>query len=365
MKPSTIARLCLLIVFVPTVTSLIISSVYAGKKKFKTISFGHPFLPAIVKVQPNKFHLTFRQNKYLRTPQFKIEGTIPLKAPTVVKEILQPDPYPKVTEYNFGDMGVIKGDTAAVPDQQLAYDNTGNYPTYAEPPKFMGPPVPLPPLPHPSPKRMGINSGLHIIIFDEIDAICKARGSVAGNTGVHDTVVNQLLAKIDGVESLNNILVIGMTNRRDMIDEALLRPGRMEVQMEISLPNEQGRVQILNIHTANMRKYNKMDRDVDVLELASLTKNFSGAEIEGLVRAAQSTAMNRLVKADKNVQLDPEAFEKLLISRTDFLHALDNDVKPAFGTSSEAIERYYSTGIITWGQPVQDLIDDGQLFIQQ
>ena len=56
-------------------------------------------------------------------------------------------------------------------------------------------------------KRMGANSGLHIIIFDEIDAICKARGSVAGNSGVNDTVVNQLLSKIDGVDQLNNILV--------------------------------------------------------------------------------------------------------------------------------------------------------------
>ena len=70
---------------------------------------------------------------------------------------------------------------------------------------------------------------MHIIIFDEIDAICKARGTVGGSSGVSDTVVNQLLSKIDGVEQLNNILVIGMTNRRDMIDEALLRPGRLEV----------------------------------------------------------------------------------------------------------------------------------------
>lgn len=76
-------------------------------------------------------------------------------------------------------------------------------------------------------------------------------------------MVNQLLAKIDGVEQLNNILIIGMTNRRDMIDEALMRPGRLEVQMEIGLPNETGRLQILNIHTCRMRQYNKMNPDVD------------------------------------------------------------------------------------------------------
>lgn len=101
---------------------------------------------------------------------------------------------------------------------------------------------------------------------------------------------------MDGVDQLNNILLIGMTNRLDMIDEALLRPGRLEVHMEISLPDEKGRLQILNIHTAKMRTNKVMDRDVNLPELAALTKNFSGAEINGLVKSATSFAFNRHVK---------------------------------------------------------------------
>ena len=101
---------------------------------------------------------------------------------------------------------------------------------------------------------------------------------------------------MDGVDQLNNILIIGMTNRLDMIDEALLRPGRLEVHMEISLPDEHGRHQILTIHTAKMRNNGVMDSDVDLAELAALTKNFSGAEIGGLVKSATSFAFNRHVK---------------------------------------------------------------------
>ncbi|KAJ3626351.1 hypothetical protein MTP99_016851 [Tenebrio molitor] len=214
-------------------------------------------------------------------------------------------------------------------------------------------------------KRAGPNSGLHIIIFDEIDAICKQRGSVAGNTGVHDTVVNQLLSKIDGVEQLNNILVIGMTNRRDMIDDALLRPGRLEVQVEISLPDEDGRYEILNIHTSRMKQYKKISPDVDIREMAARTKNFSGAELEGLIRAAQSTAMNRLIKAASKVEVDPEAISKLLVNRSDFLNALENDIKPAFGTSLEILDQFLARGIVEWGSPVSSILEDGRLFTQQ
>ncbi|XP_073345931.1 vesicle-fusing ATPase-like [Pagrus major] len=214
-------------------------------------------------------------------------------------------------------------------------------------------------------KRLGANSGLHIIIFDEIDAICKQRGSMAGSTGVHDTVVNQLLSKIDGVEQLNNILVIGMTNRPDLIDEALLRPGRLEVKMEIGLPDEKGRIQILNIHTAKMRQHDLLSADVDVKELAVETKNYSGAELEGLVRAAQSTAMNRHIKASNTVEVNIETAEKLMVSRLDFLASLNNDIKPAFGTNQEDYASYIMNGIIRWGDPVSAVMEDGELLVQQ
>lgn len=101
---------------------------------------------------------------------------------------------------------------------------------------------------------------------------------------------------MDGVDQLNNVLIIGMTNRMDMIDEALLRPGRLEVHIEISLPDESGRKQILTIHTAKMRTNGVMADDVDIAELAAVTKNFSGAEIGGLVKSATSFAFNRHVK---------------------------------------------------------------------
>lgn len=212
-------------------------------------------------------------------------------------------------------------------------------------------------------KEKGDESGLHIIIFDELDAIFKQRGSSGGGTGVGDSVVNQLLSKMDGVDQLNNILIIGMTNRLDMIDEALLRPGRLEVHMEISLPDEQGRFQILNIHTMKMRTNGVMDEDVDLQELAANTKNFSGAEIGGLIKSATSFAFNRHVKVGTMAGISDDV-ENLRVNRTDFLDALD-EVHPAFGVSEEELQQVIQNGIIHFDGVVDELLRSGQLFVEQ
>ncbi|KAL5005937.1 hypothetical protein ScPMuIL_017095 [Solemya velum] len=134
--------------------------------------------------------------------------------------------------------------------------------------------------------------------------------------------------------------------------------------MEIGLPDQHGRCQIIEIHTTTMRENGKLDSDVDVSVLSTLTKNFSGAEIEGLVRAAQSIAMNRLIKATSTVELAEDAPEKLRICQSDFIHALD-DVKPAFGSSKEEFEKYVANGIINWGAPVMRVLEDGDLLVSQ
>ncbi|KAL2167899.1 hypothetical protein VTG60DRAFT_636 [Thermothelomyces hinnuleus] len=212
-------------------------------------------------------------------------------------------------------------------------------------------------------KEKGDESGLHIIIFDELDAVCKQRGSGAGGgTGVGDSVVNQLLSKLDGVDQLNNILLIGMTNRKDMIDDALLRPGRLEVQIEISLPDEFGRSQILKIHTAKMKENNVMGDDVDLAELAALTKNFSGAELSGLVKSATSFAFARNIKVGTMATVS-EDVANMKVVRQDFLNALE-EVKPAFGADGAELEDALPYGIIHFSQSIPAILNDGMLYVE-
>ncbi|KAK4536945.1 hypothetical protein CDCA_CDCA10G2970 [Cyanidium caldarium] len=210
--------------------------------------------------------------------------------------------------------------------------------------------------------KHGDQSELHIVIFDEIDAICKQRGSQRDGTGVHDTVVNQLLSKIDGVQALHNILVIGMTNRKDMIDEALLRPGRLEVHVEIGLPDEAGRLQIFRIHTAKMRDNQMLMEDVRLEELAALTKNYSGAEIEGVCKSAAAFALQRQIDMSNVTKpLNPDA---VCVGMDDFRRAL-HEVRPAFGVSGDDLQRCLVGGFIPHGERLEHLLRSGRLFREQ
>ncbi|KAL0835544.1 hypothetical protein Bca101_087433 [Brassica carinata] len=208
-------------------------------------------------------------------------------------------------------------------------------------------------------RTLGDDSELHVIIFDEIDAICKSRGSSRDGTGVHDSIVNQLLTKIDGVEALNNVLVIGMTNRMDMLDEALLRSGRLEVHIEIGLPDEAGRVQILHIHTKMMKENSFLAPDVNLQELAAQTKNYSGAELEGVVKSATSYALNRHLDIEDLSK--PVDEENIKVTMDDFLQAL-REVKPAFGASPKALQNCRPKGFVDCGDR-QNLIYQRIMFL--
>lgn len=213
-------------------------------------------------------------------------------------------------------------------------------------------------------KQKGENSSLHIIIFDELDSVFKQRGSRGDGTGVGDNVVNQLLAKMDGVEQLNNILVIGMTNRIDLIDNALLRPGRFEVQVEIKLPDEKGRRQIFDIHSKKMKDNGLLGNDIDFDKLAELTKNFSGAEIEGLVKSAASFAINKSIKVGTVANVDIKKVEQMKVSMNDFLMALE-EVKPAFGVSEDDFKESFTGGIIPYNQRINIILKAGQTYINR
>jgi vesicle-fusing ATPase len=167
---------------------------------------------------------------------------------------------------------------------------------------------------------------------------------------------------MDGVDQLNNVLIIGMTNRKDMIDEALLRPGRLEVHIEISLPDENGRRQILTIRTKELKMNNVLDQDVDIVELAAVTKNFSGAEIGGLVKSATSFAFNRHAKIGEKI--NPQDIKNMKVNRQDFMMALE-EVRPAFGVSEEEFEACTTGGILRFSRNIDNILAEGQLFVEQ
>ena len=149
-----------------------------------------------------------------------------------------------------------------------------------------------------------------IIFIDEIDAIASKRDDTGGE--VERRVVAQLLSLMDGLEERENVIVIAATNRVDAVDEALRRGGRFDREIEIGVPNEKGRKEILQIHTRNM----PVTEDVDLEELSEMTQGYVGADLEAVAKeSAMSVLRRHIPDIDLNEEIPQEVMEKLEVDR--------------------------------------------------
>jgi transitional endoplasmic reticulum ATPase len=128
-----------------------------------------------------------------------------------------------------------------------------------------------------------------VIFLDEMDSLTPRRGSGFSDSGVSERVISQLLTEMDGIVTLEDIVVIAATNRPDMVDPAVLRPGRFDRLIYVPEPDEKSRLQIFKIYTKDM----PLTKDVDVNQLATMTRYYSGADIEGLCREAAMHALRK------------------------------------------------------------------------
>ena len=132
-----------------------------------------------------------------------------------------------------------------------------------------------------------------VVFFDEIDSLVPRRGLGFSDSGVSERVISQLLTEMDGVVSLEDVVIVAATNRPDMVDPAVLRPGRFDRLIYVPEPDEKSKLQIFKIYTKNM----PLGKDVDLVQLAASARNFSGADIDALCREAAMVALRKDVKA--------------------------------------------------------------------
>jgi transitional endoplasmic reticulum ATPase len=156
-----------------------------------------------------------------------------------------------------------------------------------------------------------------VIFFDEIDSIAGQRGRNQSDSGVGERVVSQLLTELDGLEELEDVVVIATTNRPDLIDSALLRPGRLDRHVHVPVPDEEARRKIFEVHTRDK----PLADDVDLGTLARRTEGYVGADVEAVCREASLAATREFihsVDADEaatsvgNVRVTMEHFEQAL-----------------------------------------------------
>jgi transitional endoplasmic reticulum ATPase len=145
-----------------------------------------------------------------------------------------------------------------------------------------------------------------VIFFDEFDSLVPRRGMGRADSGVSERVISQLLTEMDGITALEDVVVIAATNRPDIIDRAVLRPGRFDRLIYVPEPNEQARVVIFKIYTKEM----PLDADVDIEVIAKKTKGHSGADIQALCREAALNALRRSIDSKIVTHADFQEAEK-------------------------------------------------------
>ncbi|MBP1928278.1 transitional endoplasmic reticulum ATPase [Methanolinea mesophila] len=157
-----------------------------------------------------------------------------------------------------------------------------------------------------------------IIFFDEVDALIPRRGTYVGSSHVTESVVSQILTELDGLEELKDVTVIGATNRPDMIDPAIMRPGRMERHIYVPPPDKEGRKKIFEVYLRNAGAL--LASDVDIDQLVAETENYVGADIEALVRQAKLQAMREFISvmAGKGTQEMEDAISNVRLTRKHF-----------------------------------------------
>ncbi|HDR53802.1 MAG TPA: AAA family ATPase [archaeon] len=143
-----------------------------------------------------------------------------------------------------------------------------------------------------------------IIFFDEIDSIASGRGN--DPSGVSDKVLNQLLTELDGIENLRGVAVLAATNRKDLVDPALLRPGRFDKIINIPMPNQEARLDIFKVHTRNI----PLESDINLKELANKTEGYTGADIAAVCREATMNVVREAVRQLEKFRADVEAVVK-------------------------------------------------------
>ncbi|MCL9812055.1 CDC48 family AAA ATPase [Natranaeroarchaeum aerophilus] len=190
-----------------------------------------------------------------------------------------------------------------------------------------------------------------VVFFDEIDAIAAERGSAGGTAGVSERVVSQLLTELDGLETLEDVVVIATSNRPDRIDSALLRPGRLDTHVHVPVPDEQARLEILRVHA----QQRPLADDVTLPELAADTEGFVGADLEALCREASLEAARAAIKAgddttDNDHTDEGTTAESVEVTATNFEHAVQT-VTPSV---DEATRAHYTDLEETFGQPSID-----------